>query len=142
MTKMTDILFNIHIVIIYYNSMLNISSCNFLYYLFKKNKFRKFYKYSSKYSSIYFTYLSFESDFKSIFLTSLLGGNLKISKEFPVKFSHRGTELELKQEKKEKKKRSSKSVQAERKRREKGEVVQTKKKKRSVKRRQGNKGKA
>lgn len=102
MTKMTDILFNIHIVIIYYNSMLNISSCNFLYYLFKKNKFRKFYKYSSKYSSIYFTYLSFESDFKSIFLTSLLGGNLKISKEFPVKFSHRGTELELKQEKKEK----------------------------------------
>lgn len=83
--------------------MLNISSCNFLYYLFKKNKFRKFYKYSSKYSSIYFTYLSFESDFKSIFLTSLLGGNLKISKEFPVKFSHRGTELELKQEKKEKK---------------------------------------
>lgn len=103
MTKMTDILFNIHIVIIYYNSMLNISSCNFLYYLFKKNKFRKFYKYSSKYSSIYFTYLSFESDFKSIFLTSLLGGNLKISKEFPVKFSHRGTELELKQEKKEKK---------------------------------------
>lgn len=82
--------------------MLNISSCNFLYYLFKKNKFRKFYKYSSKYSSIYFTYLSFESDFKSIFLTSLLGGNLKISKEFPVKFSHRGTELELKQEKKEK----------------------------------------
>lgn len=102
MTKMTDILFNIHIVIIYYNSMLNISSCNFLYYLFKKNKFRKFYKYSSKYSSIYFTYLSFKSDFKSIFLTSLLGGNLKISKEFPVKFSHRGTELELKQEKKEK----------------------------------------
>lgn len=102
MTKMTDILFNIHIVIIYYNSMLNISSGNFLYYLFKKNKFRKFYKYSSKYSSIYFTYLSFKSDFKSIFLTSLLGGNLKISKEFPVKFSHRGTELELKQEKKEK----------------------------------------
>lgn len=81
MTKMTDILFNIHIVIIYYNSMLNISSCNFLYYLFKKNKFRKFYKYSSKYSLIYFTYLSFESDFKSIFLTSLLGGNLKISKD-------------------------------------------------------------
>lgn len=38
MTKMTDILFNIHIVIIYYNSMLNISSCNFLYYLFKKKQ--------------------------------------------------------------------------------------------------------
>lgn len=47
-------------------------------------------------------------------------------------------ELELKQEKK-KKKRSSKNVQAGR---EKRGVVQTKKKTRSVKRRQGNKGKA